>query len=148
MESSSYLRDPKSVPSTCLDEETFKLQVPLSKFLNVGEMKGEILTDSVMDTTALICLVNYILLALEANKDVWLGIEGPLMGGELASRPMQLIFFGCLHKLSKSFLAFKKKKKKKDRINNHDELLCLICTSLEVGRDKKNLLEQWEKLHK
>jgi hypothetical protein len=68
-----------------------------------------------MDTEALECFTSHIFSTLEASKGVWYGQS--MGGGELASRPLHLILFGCICKLSKSYLVFKKSKKS----NKEDE---------------------------
>ena len=109
MGSSSFTRDPRSLPASSLDLDSFKYQFPLIEVCTRDSLKGKFSISEFMDVEALECFTSHIFATLEASKGVWYGQS--MGGGELASRPLHLILFGCICKLSKSYSVFKKSKK-------------------------------------
>jgi hypothetical protein len=124
--------DPRSLPASSLDQDSFELQFPFIDVKAMKNIQGKFSRDEFMDIDTLECFVKHIFLTLGAHTGLWYGTEGRLMGGELASWPIHLIFFGCLCKLSKAYLDFKKERGK-EKLEQED-----IVTTLLHVRDTLN----------
>jgi hypothetical protein len=103
--------DPRSLGAGSLDQSAFQAKFPHIRVRMMKEYIGKFSCSQIMDITTLRCLMEYMYTTIEANKNIWYGVNGLPDRSEMAAQPLHFAFFACLSKLSKAFFVLKKKRR-------------------------------------
>jgi hypothetical protein len=135
-------RHPSSLPPSALTKDTFLLKYPFIKLSRPNNV-GKFSTSEFIDSEAFVIFIDYIYLTIESHKGYWYSVDGLMFSKEMSSRPLELSFFECFAKLSKSFFLYKESKRKSLGLETGQPQIDeeeIIPTYLEV-REKRELDE-------
>jgi hypothetical protein len=145
---SQSLMELSLLPPSDLTEDTYILKYPFIK-LSHSKNVGKFSTLEFMNSEALVKFIDYIYLTIEPHKGYWYGLDGLAMPIEMSDTPLQLSFFECFVKLSKSYFLYKERKKnqrdlerdqpqiKEGRRDENVDEEEIIPTYLEVGEKRE-----------